>query len=79
MYIHLGNNHIISSEDIIVIINLQPPWSEDILDIIQIAKDEKKLINISESGKEKSLVVCDNKVYKSPISSTTLSRRSFNT
>jgi hypothetical protein len=43
MYIHLGNNHIISSEDIIVIINLQPPWSEDILDIIQIAKDEKKI------------------------------------
>ena len=78
MYIHLGNNHIISSEEIIAIINLQPPWSEDIQDIIQIAKDYKQLINISENGKEKALVVCDNKVYKSPISSTTLCRRSYN-
>jgi len=71
MYIHLGNNHIISSQSIV------PPRSEDLTDIIDNAKLDKKLINISEKGKEKALIVCDNKVYLSPISSTTLYKRAF--
>ncbi len=68
MYIHLGNNHIISSQSIIAILNIEPPIAEDLIDIIDTAKLDKKLINISEKGKEKALVGCDNKVYLSPIS-----------
>lgn len=78
MYIHLGNNYIISSKNIIAILNLEPPISEDIQDIMEIARSDKILINISEKGKEKALIVCDDQVYLSPISSTTLYKRAFN-
>lgn len=78
MYIHLGNNHIISAQSIIAILNIEPQLSEDLIDIIDMAKLDKKLINVSEKGKEKALIVCDNKVYLSPISSTTLYKRAFN-
>lgn len=77
MYIHLGNNHIISAQNVVAILNMEPPLSEDLKDIIDSAKLDKKLINISEKGKEKALIVCDNKVYLSPISSTTLYKRAF--
>jgi regulator of extracellular matrix RemA (YlzA/DUF370 family) len=75
VYIHLGNNYIISSQNIIAILNLDPPIGEDIQDIMEIARSEKKLVNISEKGKDKSLILCDDKVYLSPISSHTLYKR----
>lgn len=75
MYIHLGNNHIISSQDVVAILNLNATLSEDILDIIDLARAEKKLINISGDGKEKSLVICNDRAYLSPISSITLYKR----
>ena len=53
MYIHLGNNYIISTQNIIAIINLNPPLNEDIKDIMEIARSERKLVNISEKGKNK--------------------------
>ncbi|HWP95589.1 MAG TPA: extracellular matrix/biofilm biosynthesis regulator RemA family protein [Syntrophomonadaceae bacterium] len=75
MYIHLGNNHIISSQDVIAILNLNTSLSEDVLDIMEIARSEKKLVNISEEGKEKSLIICNDRTYISPISSITLYKR----
>lgn len=75
MYIHLGNNVIISSVDVVAILNMNSNLSEDIVDIIELARSEKKLINISEEGKEKSLVICKENVYLSPISSVTLFKR----
>lgn len=77
MYIHLGNNYIISSGDIIAILNIENPLSNDIKDIIEIAKYERYLVNVSEKGKEKSLVICDDKFYLSPISSNTLYKRAL--
>jgi regulator of extracellular matrix RemA (YlzA/DUF370 family) len=77
MYIHLGNNYIIPSENVIAIINIESPTSEDIMDIIDTAKLDRKLEYISEKGKEKALIICDDKVYLSPISSTTLYKRAF--
>lgn len=78
MYIHLGNNFIIPSADIIAILNIEPPISKDIKEIIEIAKTEKSILNVSEKGKEKAMIICTNKVYLSPISSTTLFRRANN-
>ncbi|HPF43636.1 MAG TPA: DUF370 domain-containing protein [Syntrophomonadaceae bacterium] len=78
MYIHLGNNYIIPSADIIAILNIEPPISKDIIEIIEIAKTEKSILNVSEKGKEKAMIICTNKVYLSPISSTTLFRRANN-
>ncbi len=78
MYVHLGNNYIISGEKIVAFLNYQPPVSDDLKEIVEIARLEKKLINISDIGKEKAVVVCDDKVYLSPISSVTLYKRAFN-
>lgn len=75
MFIHLGNNFIISSRDIIAILNLNTNLSEDIVDIMDLARSEKKLVNISEEGKEKSMIICPGAVYLSPISSITLYKR----
>ncbi|MGI6467687.1 MAG: DUF370 domain-containing protein [Syntrophomonadaceae bacterium] len=77
MYIHLGNNYIISAPSIIAILNYEPPVSTDVRDIVEIARMEKNLVSISEKGKEKAVVICDQKVYLSPISSTTLYKRAF--
>lgn len=75
MYIHLGNNYIISAQDIVAILNMNTNLSEDLMDIIEMARLDKKLTNISEEGKEKSLVICNDRVYLSPISSVTLFKR----
>lgn len=77
MYMHLGNNCVIPTKDLIAILNIEEP-SEDVLDIIEVARLDKKMINISDKGKEKALVICEDKVYMSPISSLTLYRRAGN-
>jgi len=77
MYVHLGNNVVISSKEIIAILNIEKPLPDDTRDIIEIARMERTLVNVSETGKEKALIICDGKVYLSPISSTTLLKRSF--
>jgi len=75
MFIHLGNNYIISSQDIIAILNLNDNVSDDAADIIELARSEKKLVNISDDGKEKSMIICKDMIYLSPISSITLFKR----
>jgi regulator of extracellular matrix RemA (YlzA/DUF370 family) len=77
MYVHLGNNFIIAGEKIIAVLNYAAPVSEDVKEIVEIAELEKKMVNISNNGKEKAVVVCDDRVYLSPISSVTLLKRAF--
>lgn len=78
MYIHLGNDIVVSSLNMIAIINIEEPISEDLKEIIEIAQLDKKIINISNKDKRKALVLCDDHIYISPISSTTLYKRAFN-
>lgn len=77
MYIHLGNNYVIPAREIVAIINIENSLSNDLEDIIDNARLDKILVNISELGKEKTLLITDKKVYLSPISSITLYRRSL--
>ncbi len=77
MYIHLGNNYIVSAHSIIAILNYEAPISDDIRDIVEIARMEKRLVNISQKGKEKAVIISDEKVFLSPISSHTLYKRAF--
>ncbi|MDD2585039.1 MAG: DUF370 domain-containing protein [Syntrophomonadaceae bacterium] len=77
MYIHLGNNYVIAARDIIAILNIEKPYSNDIKEILEIAELDKNLVNIGYNGKEKSMVICDDKVYLSPISSNTLHKRAL--
>ena len=77
MYMHLGNNCVVSTKDIITILNVEE-ISEDVQDIIEMARLDKKMTNISDKGKEKALVICADQVFLSPISSLTLYRRAGN-
>jgi len=77
MYLHLGGDVLINQGKIITILDLETAMknltSENFLRTI---KDKKDVIYISEKGKEKSLVVTVDGSYLSPISSTTLLKRS---
>ncbi len=75
MYIHLGNDVVVSAVDVIAILNIEEPISADLRDIIEIAEIEKKMVTISKKEKRKALIICNDQIYISPISSTTLYKR----
>lgn len=77
MFLHLGNDRVISGDSVIAILNITEPISKDMQEIIENAALEKKLINISKHDKKKALIVCDEGVYLSPISSNTLFKRAI--
>lgn len=78
MYIHLGNNYVVPFSDIIMILKINSPMPKHMNEIIEIAKTEKRLFNVSEKGKEKAMIICNEKIFLSPISSTTLFKRANN-
>jgi regulator of extracellular matrix RemA (YlzA/DUF370 family) len=78
MFIHLGNDVVITAQNLIAIINIEDPWSEDVQDVIDLAEMERRLVTISDQEKKKALVICDDGVYISPISSQTLYKRANN-
>ncbi|MBP1761644.1 MAG: OrfX [Firmicutes bacterium] len=78
MFIHLGNDVVITAQSLIAIINIEDPWSEDVQDVIDLAETERRLVTISDQEKKKALVICDDGVYISPISSQTLYKRANN-
>lgn len=77
MYIHLGGDVLIKKNKIVAIIdlktNLEGKTNELFLNVI---KNNKSINYISENGKEKTLVITVKEHYLSPISSTTLYKRS---
>lgn len=77
MFLHLGGDILINQERIIAILDLETAMtnstSENFLNQIRKKKD---LNYISEKGKEKSLVITSEGNFLSPISSTTLLKRS---
>jgi len=77
VYIHLGNDVVISGTNIIAILNIEEPVSADLKDILEMADIDKKMVTISVSDKKKSLIICDDRYYVSPISSTTLYKRAL--
>ena len=78
MFIHLGNDVVVAAQRLISIINIEDPWSEDVQDVIDLAEMERRLVMISDQEKKKALVICDDSVYISPISSQTLYKRANN-
>jgi len=77
MFLHLGNSKVISGNSVIAILNIEAPISNDLQEIIENAALDKKLINISKKDKKKALVICDEGIYLSPISSNTLYKRAI--
>lgn len=77
MFLHLGGDVLINQNKVIAILDLETTMknstSENFLKNI---KHKKKVNYISEQGKEKSLILTLDESYLSPISSTTLLKRS---
>jgi hypothetical protein len=75
MFIHLGGEKIIRAAELIAIFDLSMEKTSKISkQFISHAEKEKKIETIGEED-SKSLVVTINKVYYSPISSSTLKKR----
>jgi hypothetical protein len=75
MFIHLGGEKIIRASELIAIFDLSMEKTSKISkQFISHAEKEKKIEMIGEED-SKSLVVTINKVYYSPISSSTLKKR----
>jgi regulator of extracellular matrix RemA (YlzA/DUF370 family) len=77
VYLHLGNDQVISGERVIAIINLEEPTKEEIKVVIENAELDRRLTIISKNEKRKALVICDDQIYVSPISSNTLYKRAI--
>lgn len=76
MYIHLGSDEMLPIGDIIAIINIDPPISNSVKEIIDLGIAERNLYPICERERAKSLIITSNKIYLSPISTITLYKRS---
>lgn len=78
MYLHLGGDVLIKKDKIVAIIDLEiASEGKNNSKFLNNIKDNNKIIYISEPGKEKSLIISSENYFLSPISSTTLFKRSF--
>lgn len=73
MFIHLGENVIVRSSDVIAILDRQLLKSSSIVnEFLDVQKN--RVVELA-NGNTKSVVVTVDKVYYSPLSSSTLKRR----
>lgn len=76
MFLHLGEDIVLQTKDIVAIIDSNLVAESVILKEFIDANDKNNnIIHISE-GTVKSIVVTENKVYFSPLTAVTLKRRS---
>jgi len=79
MFIHIGSDEVVLTKDVIMIMDKSAIKAKDTSEFLQIAKeegfisDEDWLVNIAD---RKTAILLDKKVVFSPISSTTLLKRS---
>ena len=79
MFLHLGENVVVPIKDIIGIFDLQTTmYSSDTIQFLRLAEEDGFVERITEE-KPKSFVIAEvnnkSKIYFSPISSTTLTKR----
>lgn len=75
MFLHLGEDLVVPKKDIIAILDIRAGGAPITAEFLEIARDEGFLHQIAEKGKEKSYVITSRKVYVSPISCSTLKKR----
>lgn len=77
MFLHLGGNVVIPKKDIIAIIDMRTKATPSTKEFLEIADDEGFIEYISDDGKEKSFIITNKEIYISPISCTTLKKRTL--
>lgn len=73
MYIHLGDNFVVPSKEVVMILDRQSSLESQIVDEF-FTKQQDKIVELS-SGDAKSIIVTFDKIYFSPLSSGTLKKR----
>lgn len=75
MYLHIGGDNIIPTQDVLMILDLEIVKSSQITkEFISLQESEKKIIDISD-GQPKSFILTIDNCYLSPIASVTLKKR----
>ncbi|PWA12070.1 DUF370 domain-containing protein [Pueribacillus theae] len=72
MFIHLGEDVVIRANDVVAILDWQ--LSDNLNDCVKRFKEKEKLVDIGKNL-TKSIVVTNDTLYLSPLSSLTLKRR----
>ncbi|MBU8637536.1 extracellular matrix regulator RemB [Bacillus pumilus] len=72
MYIHLGDDCVVSTREIVAIVDYKMRSSSVVEEFLQ--NQEGQIISLSQ-GTPKSIVVTTKSVYYSPLSSSTLKKR----
>ena len=76
MFLHLGGDVVVLKKDVIAILDITTAQAAVTKEFIEIARDEGFIKNIYEKDREKSFVVTTRDIYMSPISCSTLKKRS---
>ncbi len=75
MFLHLGEDYMIPTRDVVLIGDLESTTDSEITDeFLKISEEEGFIVDYS-SGKAKSFVLTGETIYFSMISSTTLAKR----
>lgn len=78
MFLHLGGDVLVNQQRVIAILDLETAMKNAASEcFLNSMKQNEKIHYISEEGKEKSLIITTEGNYLSPISSTTLLKRSL--
>ncbi len=75
MFIHIGDDHVIQSKEVIAIMDYQLMHSSTINEEMLTGVKEKKQVNAYNQTNTKSIVITNEKVYYSPLSVLTLKKR----
>lgn len=75
MFIHIGSDEVVLKKDVIMILDKYALVSKDTSEFLQVAKEEGFFQGEDDMDK-KSIIICDKKIFFSPISSVTLFKRS---
>ncbi|MCG9966845.1 DUF370 domain-containing protein [Pelotomaculum terephthalicicum JT] len=76
MFLHIGADVVVPKKDIIAILEIETKSSPITKEFLEIARDEGFIEHVSGNNKEKSYLITTDKIYFSPISCTTLKKRS---
>lgn len=77
MFLHLGGDTVVLKKDIIAILDVKTKAAPSTKEFMEIAGDEGFIKQISDLGKEKSIIITSKDIYISPISCSTLKKRAF--
>jgi hypothetical protein len=76
MFLHLGGDVVVLKKDVIAILDIRTRQTAVTKEFIETAREEGFIKNVYEKDREKSFVVTTRDVYMSPISCSTLKKRS---